>query len=90
MPLAALAFPYGGQIYLIHFCYNGVVFAGTGAPRGGDFIWTGSTRTYQFGPPRHVGQWHLGLTGPPYFCIVTISPIFVKPGISIMMMGSSQ
>ena len=89
IPMVTSAFPYGGQISQIIFCYNNAIFARTGAPRGGDFIWTPSTRTYQFGPPSHVGQWHLGLAGPPYYCVVSIEPVIVWPGILITMMGSS-
>ena len=89
-PFVTLAFPYGGRISQIVFCYNNAIFARTGAPRGGDFIWTPATKTYQFGPPTHAGQWHLGLAAPPYFCVVSIEPVIVWPGILITMMGSSQ
>lgn len=90
LPTFIRAFPYGGQISQIIFCYNEAIFARTGPPVGGDFIWTPSTRTYQFGPPQHAGQWHLGLAGPPYYCVVSIDPVIVWPGILITMMGSSQ
>lgn len=90
VPTFTSAFPYGGQISQIIFCYNSAIFARTGPPRGGDFIWTPSTRTYQFGPPSHAGQWHLGLAGPPYYCVVSIEPVIVWPGILITMMGSSR
>jgi hypothetical protein len=84
------AFPYGGRISQIVFCYNNAIFARTGPPVGGDFIWTPTTKTYQYGPPQHAGQWHLGLAGPPYYCVVSIEPVIVWPGILITMMGSSQ
>jgi hypothetical protein len=90
IPFTTFAFPYGGQISQIIFCYNNAIFARTGPPIGGDYIWTPSTQTYQFGPPRHAGQWHLGLAGPPYYCVVSIDPVIVWPGILITMMGSSQ
>src|SRR3989344_2894100 len=90
VPSYTSAFPYGGQISQIIFCYNNAIFARTGPPRGGDFIWTPSTKTYQFGPPRRAGQWHLGLAAPPYYCVVSIQPVIVWPGILITMMGSSQ
>ncbi len=89
-PSVSHAAPFGGQTMIHHYCYNSAIYALLGPPRGGPYIWTPATRTYQFGPPRRVGQWLLGLSGPPYYCIVTRSPIFVKEGISIMMMGSSQ
>ncbi|MDP3646037.1 MAG: hypothetical protein Q8R25_03040 [bacterium] len=90
IPTTISAFPYGGQISQIVFCYNKAIFARTGPPRGGDFIWTPSTKTYQFGPPQHAGQWHLGLAGPPYYCVVSIEPVIVWAGILITMMGSSR
>jgi len=89
-PLAAYAFPFGGQIGQIVFCYNNAIWARVGPPVGGDYIWTPGTQTYRFGPPSHSGQWLLGLAGAPYYCLVSIVPIIVYPGINITMMGSSQ
>lgn len=89
-PHISFAFPFGGQASIVRPCYNSAIFARLGAPRGGDFIWTPSTRTYQFGAPRSVGQWLLGLASVPYQCVVSFSPIDVWPGVAIMMMGSSQ
>jgi hypothetical protein len=89
-PFVALAFPFGGAIGTIVRCYNDAIYANVGAPRGGPFIWTPSTVTYMFGPPSHSGQWLLGLAAPPYYCLVSIDPIIVWPGIAITMMGSSQ
>lgn len=86
----AYAFPFGGSIGQIIFCYNDAIWSNVGPPRGGQFIWTPSTKTYQFGPPRHSGQWLLGLAAPPYYCVVSIDPVIVWPGILITMMGSSQ
>jgi hypothetical protein len=88
-PLLASAFPFGGQISTVVPCYNQAIFARIGAPRGGDFIWTPATKTYQFGPPSFSGQWLLGLASAPYYCIVSIEPLIVWPGIAIDMMGSS-
>jgi hypothetical protein len=89
-PLAASAFPFGGEISQVIFCYNDAVWANVGPPRGGQFVWTPSTVTYEFGPPSHSGQWLLGLASPPYYCLVSIEPIIVYTGIAITMMGSSQ
>ncbi len=89
-PALALAFPFGGQASQVVPCYNQAIYANLGPPRGGPFIWTPSTRTYQFGPPTHAGQWLLGLAGAPYFCVVSIQPVIVWPGTYITMMGSSQ
>lgn len=89
-PLVASAFPFGGQASTVVPCYNQAIYAGLGPPRGGPFVWTPSTKTYQFGPPTHAGQWLLGLAGAPYFCVVSIQPVIVWPGTYITMMGSSQ
>ena len=89
-PGVTFAFPFGGQIGQIIFCYNDAIYAVVGPPRGGQFIWTPSTVTYEFGPPSHSGQWLLGLASPPYYCLVSVVPIIVFPGIAITMMGSSQ
>ncbi len=90
LPLFAHAFPFGGAIGTIVPCYNNAIYASLGPPRGGPYIWTPATRTYQFGPPRHSGQWLLGLASAPYYCVVSIFPVIVWPGTHIDMMGSSQ
>ena len=89
MPVTASAMLVGGSINQLVFCYNNAIYAGLGPPRGGPFIWTPSTKTYQFGPPRQTGQWLLGLASPPYYCLVSPDPIIVWSGIMITMMGSS-
>lgn len=89
-PFTARAYPFGGQVETIIPCFNAAIFAVVGGPRGGAYIWTPSTRTFQFGPPTHSGQFLLGLTSVPYICLVLIAPLFVLPGIGIGMMGSSQ
>jgi|SRR6185312_10897224 len=90
VPTAAFAFPFGGSISQVIFCFNDAIYANVGAPRGGQFVWTPSTVTYEFGPPSHSGQWLLGLASPPYYCLVSIQPIIVYTGTAITMMGSSQ
>ncbi len=90
VPAVALAFPFGGSIGVIVPCYNNAIYASLGPPIGGPYIWTPATKTYQFGPPTHSGQWLLGLAGAPYFCLVSIEPVIVWPGTDITMMGSSQ
>ncbi len=87
---AAQTNPFGGPITSIIFCYNQAIWTTVGPPVGGIYIWTPSTVTYPFGPPAHAGQYLLGLYGAPYYCLVSIVPIIVYPGISITMMGSSQ
>jgi hypothetical protein len=89
-PSLALAFPFGGRASQVSPCYNNAIISYVGAPRGGVYIWTPSTRTYQFGPPSHAGQWLLGLAGAPYYCIITVVPIDVRAGINITMLGTSQ
>ena len=86
----AQAFPWGGQFQQVIPCFNQVIWALTGPPRGGKYIWVpGATRTYNYGPPAHAGQWGLGLAAPPYFCIVSPLPLIVFPGIIMTMLGSS-
>lgn len=89
-PLTAAAFPFGGQVGIVKPCYNQAIYAQIGAPRGGPYIWASGTKTYQFGPPSHAGQWLLGLAAAPYYCIISIQPIIVWPGTYITMMGSSR
>lgn len=89
IPTIALAFPFGGQIHQIIFCYNNAIYVNLGPPRGGPFIWTPSTRTYRFGPPVRNGQWLLGLAAPPYYCVVSRKPVIVWSGILMTMEGSS-
>ena len=89
-PSVATAFPFGGQASIVLPCiYNSTIYVNLGPPRGGEFVWTTATRTYQFGPPRYAGQWLLGLAGAPYFCIYQKEPLTVYTAISISMMGSS-
>lgn len=90
VPGIASAAPFGGETSNVTMCYNTAIYANVGSPRGGQFIWTPSTVTYRFGPPSHSGQWLLGLSGIPYYCLVSILPIIVWTGIDITMMGSSQ
>ena len=88
-PAFALAFPFGGQVGIVKPCYNQAIYANLGPPRGGPYIWSTGTKTYQFGPPSHGGQWLLGLASAPYYCIISIQPVIVWPGTYITMMGSS-
>lgn len=90
VPLVAYAFPFGGRASIVLKCiYNSTIYANLGPPRGGEYIWTTNTKTYQFGPPTYAGQWLLGLAGAPYYCIYKISPLTIYTGIAITMMGSS-
>lgn len=87
----AHAFPWGGQFQQVIPCFNAVIWVLAGPPRGGKYIWVpGATRTYDYGPPSHAGQWGLGLAAPPYFCIVSPLPLIVWPGVIMTMLGTSQ
>jgi hypothetical protein len=91
MPLRADAYPFGGDIRHIKGCYNQVIYVVLGPPKGGKFVWSFSTRTYQFGGPRRTGQWLLGLSGAPYYCIYDLGPpLTILNADRIFMMGSSQ
>jgi hypothetical protein len=90
LPSLVFAGPFGGQASLVVPCYNNAIYSQVGPPRGGPYIWTPATRTYQNGAPTHAGQWLLGLYGAPYYCIVSILPIVVWSGIAITMLGTSR
>jgi len=90
LPNLALGFPFGGRASTVLRCvYNSTIYANLGPPRGGEYIWTTATKTYQFGPPAYAGQWLLGLAGAPYYCIYSVSPLIIYSGIAMTMMGSS-
>jgi len=89
-PSTVAAYPFGGQASEVHKCYNQTIYVVLGPPRGGIFVWTSSTKSYEFGPPSHAGQWLLGLAGAPYICLYTIVPIDVRAADTIIMHGSSQ
>ena len=90
VPGAARAFPFGGQAGVVLPCFfNSTIYALVGPPRGGEFVWTTATKTYQFGPPRYAGQWLLGLAGGSYYCVFSNSPLIIYTATPIMMMGSS-
>jgi len=80
---------FGGKVSASIPCFNVAIWNTVGAPRGGIYIWTPATRTYPFGPPGS-GRWTLGLFGIPYFCIVSIAPLIVFPGIAMTMEASSR
>ncbi len=82
---------FGGQASQVIYCYNDVIWAKVGPPRGGKYIWSPAvTRTYEYGPPSHAGQWLLGLFGSPYVCVVTRFPYILFPGNFMTMLGSSR
>jgi hypothetical protein len=82
---------FGGAIGPLIYCINSVVYVKLGPPRGGPYLWSPKvTKTYEFGPPKHSGQWLLGAAGPTYFCIVSVLPLVVLPGLLILFMGSTQ
>ena len=81
---------FGGSAGTVIPCHNDVIWTNVSAPRGGKYIWApGITRTYNYGPPNHSGQWLLGLYAAPYFCIVSPWPIIIFPGKLMVMLGSS-
>lgn len=90
LPFSAYAEPFGGQASFVWPCFNATIYALLGPPRGGAYIWTPSTRTYQNGPPTHAGQWLLGLKTIPFLCLYSNPPLVTIPGIGILMMGSSR
>lgn len=90
-PIVSHAYPFGGQASVVRKCLNGVTYLKLGPPRGGEFIWSPTTRTYEFGPPQRAGQWFLGLAGLRTICVISVFPLMdYLYGDYIMMMGSSQ
>ena len=89
-PLFAFAFHFGGQASIVRPCFNEVIYAYIGPPVAGPYIWAPSTKTYLFGPPRHAGQWLLGLASINYYCLVERRPLIPLPGSLITMLGTSQ
>lgn len=85
------ATPFGGAIEALVYCNDGSRWVHLGGPRGGDFIWTAGTRTYEFGPPKRVGQWLLGLSGGAGSCTIGAEPFTTSiPGQVMYMVGSSR
>ena len=91
MPMAASAANvFGGKVGPFLPCFNVATWNVVGPPRGGTYIYIPKvTRTYPFGAPG-PGRWTLGLFGIPYFCIVSIAPLIVFPGIAMTMEASSR
>ena len=89
-PRITQAFPFGGQASLVQPCVNGVTYLMLGPPVGGPYIWSPASLTYDYGPPRHAGQWFLGIAGAPDFCLISVFPTVIWPGTYISMIGSSQ
>jgi len=90
LPLSASAANvFGGRVGASFPCFNVAIWTSVGAPRGGLYIWTPATKTYPYGRPAS-GKYVLGLYGIPYFCIVLIAPLYVLPGVSMTMVGTSR
>ena len=90
-PFLVHAFPFGGQAKVVLPCYyNQTIYAVLGLPNPGAYVWTTATKTYPFGPPKHAGQWLLGIAGRPYYCIYHVGPNIIWSATRIEMMGSSQ
>lgn len=90
LPLSAeAANVFGGRVGASFPCFNIAIWTTVGAPRGGLYIWTPATKTYPYGRPAS-GKYVLGLYGIPYFCIVLIAPLYVLPGVSMTMVGTSR
>ncbi len=85
--------PMGGPITnIMTGCFYQITWVQLGPPRPGYYLHVPKiTRTYAFGPPRHIGQFLLGLYAPKQFCTKnTGSGLIVIPGLMITMMGSSR
>jgi hypothetical protein len=85
----ALVRPFGGQASVLVPCIGGGLWTVVGPPVGGPHIWYPWTRTYLFGPPSHPGQWLLGTAGPIGACVVSLHPLIIFHGSTMIQLGSS-
>ena len=84
--------PFGGAVGTIYFCqFDNIIYVDIGPPRGGPHLWSSQTKTYDYGPPSHSGQWLLGLrTGVMHVCVVTRTPsLWLESGMLMLIEGSS-
>jgi hypothetical protein len=80
---------FGGKVGVSIPCiFNFAIWGTVSAPRGGIYIQTPFTRLYAKGNLAS-GKYVVGRYGIPYFCIEWIAPLFVIPGTTITMMGTS-
>ena len=95
IPLSAsaglLSGTFGGKVTLFFPCIFNIppaTWETVGPPKGGIYVWSPLTKTFN-GPPA-PGKWVLGISGIPYFCLFSIAPLFAFPGISMVMVGTSN
>ncbi len=98
VPVPLFAIPFGGPVlpFLcpmnlpgVCSCYNYANYAVLGPPRGGPFVWTLASRMHEAGPPGRIGQYALGLASVPYYCVASVFPVIVYPGLHVDMFGTS-
>lgn len=82
--------PFGGMIQFIISCDHGrsrwIIL---GPPNGGRFIYKfGQSKSYEYGPPSHPGQWLLGMAGSRTKC--RLGPNTDLYGRFIQFHGSSR
>lgn len=86
-------FPFGGRITFIENCTTPPQnkFIRLGSPIGGSFIYQ-PPAIYREGAPSRIGQWLLGVAGPPVGCTVGNTPrtgrLITNNGF--MLFGSSN
>lgn len=62
--------PFGGAItFLFPSCIEGI-WLKLGPPTPGDYMYGAGSYSYLFGPPSHLGQWLLGLSGGFLTCSI--------------------
>jgi len=84
--------PFGGPItWYFPGCNQGSLLY-VGPPVGGQFMYTGSSKSFLFGPPTHVGQYLLGMSAGYLVCTVPckIGACPIGGGELILFHGSSQ
>lgn len=90
---AALGFsggPFGGQVSQIKKCQGGSIYAEIKSALGGTkkVIWTPGTKTYDYGPIKHPGQWVLGMLGGSTTCV--LGPKQTISGQKITILGTGR
>ncbi len=85
---APTGYPFGGRITSITPCNTGTWIT-VGPPRPASLLWIpGVSLTYLQGPPRHVGQWVLGMANTASApCVVGI--YVIGYGLIIRQIGTS-
>lgn len=99
LPLSAHAIYFGGPVIPfpcplgptgVCVCLNVATYVVVGPPRPGAFVWSLVSKTYASGPAWTAGQYVLGRASVPYFCVLSVLPTIVVPGLHVDFLGTSR